>query len=245
MIRGSEGSNAEAQVVEATGGSERAEDGAEDAWIDEDMPVDPSFKQAMHDVSEMIRRVFIYQSISAVLMSRNSLKGRWYRQTKAWRPRRQREYEAWDSLLGPMTDTYLQWKYGGASAKDAPSRAPVGQAADSASPLPNTQDASSPQWELSVFDLQMLRPTLLVDRSPESISPALDFMAHGFITKTVRSPDIAVSIATLELLYRLRQHKPSFSIEAFTKVVCDYYEVCSMHFFCLLCARAYRYCNDS
>ena len=83
---------------------------------------------------------------------------------------------------------------------EALSHAPVGQAAESA--LPSASDAPA-RWELSVFDLRTLRSSLVIDRSPDSASPALDFMAHGFITKTVKSPDVAVSVTTLNLLYRL------------------------------------------
>ncbi|KAI0686720.1 hypothetical protein BC835DRAFT_1408502 [Cytidiella melzeri] len=42
---------------------------------------------------------------------------------------------------------------------------------------------------------------------------------------TPSRPTVAVSLKTLELLYRLRQCKASYSVEAFTKVICDYYQV--------------------
>ena len=81
------------------------------------------------------------------------------------------------------------------------------------------------EWELDVYDLFTLEHSLKISRDPSSISPALDFMRHGYITKTAKSPDVAVSMKTLELLYRLRQRRASFSVEAFTKVICDYYQV--------------------
>ena len=56
-------------------------------------------------------------------------------------------------------------------------------------------------------------------------TPALDLMRQGFVAKTPQSPEIAVSVKTLQLLYWLRRRKPSFSIEAFAKVVCDFYTV--------------------
>ncbi|KAI0701463.1 hypothetical protein BC835DRAFT_1404505 [Cytidiella melzeri] len=58
-----------------------------------------------------------------------------------------------------------------------------------------------------------------------SISPALDLMRNGYVAKSPSKPTVAVSIDTLALLYRLRQRKPSYSIEAFAKVVCDYYNM--------------------
>ncbi|KAI0346613.1 hypothetical protein BDW22DRAFT_1462444 [Trametopsis cervina] len=62
-------------------------------------------------------------------------------------------------------------------------------------------------------------------RDAGRISPALDLMRHGFLAKTPTRPTAAVSVKTLELLYRLRQRKASYSIEAFTKVLCDYYQI--------------------
>ena len=50
-------------------------------------------------------------------------------------------------------------------------------------------------------------------------------MEHGYLAKSPTKPQVAVSIRTLELLYRIRNRKSSFSIEAFAKLVCDYYMV--------------------
>ncbi|KAI0683926.1 hypothetical protein BC835DRAFT_1294591 [Cytidiella melzeri] len=66
---------------------------------------------------------------------------------------------------------------------------------------------------------------ITVTRLPDSLSPALDLMRHGYLAKTPSRPTIAVSLKTLELLYRLRQRKASYSVEAFTKVLCDYYQM--------------------
>lgn len=66
---------------------------------------------------------------------------------------------------------------------------------------------------------------MTVTLSPAHASPAIDLMAQGWVSKTPEHPSVAVSIATLDLFHRLRQRKPSFSVEAFTKVVCDYYMV--------------------
>ena len=81
------------------------------------------------------------------------------------------------------------------------------------------------EWELDLYDLFSLESTLKISRDPGSVSPALDFMCRGYLTKTTKAPNVAVSLRTLELLYRLRQRRASFSVEAFAKVVCDYYQV--------------------
>jgi hypothetical protein len=80
-------------------------------------------------------------------------------------------------------------------------------------------------WEFDVFDLFSLESQGRVVRQPDSVSPALDLMQHGYVAKTPGKPQVAVTVRTLELLYRLRNRKASFSIEAFAKVICDYYSV--------------------
>ena len=80
-------------------------------------------------------------------------------------------------------------------------------------------------YTVDVYDLWTLQTQLTVTRAPDSVSPALDLMAKGYVAKSPRRPSVAVSIRTLQLLYRLRQRKASFSIEAFAKVICDYYNV--------------------
>lgn len=47
----------------------------------------------------------------------------------------------------------------------------------------------------------------------------------GYLGTTPQTPSIAISITTLELYRRLRLRKPSLSVEAFSKVICDLYEV--------------------
>lgn len=47
----------------------------------------------------------------------------------------------------------------------------------------------------------------------------------GFIGNAPFKPSVAISIKTLELYRVLRRRKPSFSIEAFAKVISDLYLV--------------------
>lgn len=78
---------------------------------------------------------------------------------------------------------------------------------------------------VSIFELFSLEMSLTISRPPTSTSVPLDLAAHGFLAKTPVSPEVAVGFQTLELFHRLRLRKPSISVEAFTKVICDYYEV--------------------
>lgn len=86
------------------------------------------------------------------------------------------------------------------------------------------------EYTLEVYDIWTLKKELTIMRRADSTSVALDLMERGYIAKTPQRPFKAVSVRTLELLYRLRQRKASFSIEAFAKVLSDYYNV-STHSF--------------
>ena len=98
-------------------------------------------------------------------------------------------------------------------------------------------------WTIEqAFDLFSLVDHVEVNRSEDSSSPAIDLMRHGYVAKTPDNPRAAVSVRTLELFHRLRQRKPSFSAEAFTKVICDYYRVRTYR---VLVSVIHLYCIDS
>lgn len=129
----------------------------------------------------------------------------------------------------------MDWRHG----KDAPARSPrpstpaPSSVPDSPS-IPtenNTNTSHTTQRDdnyfitVGAFDIFTRVEEVTVALSPENTSPAIDLMAQGWVSKTPERPSVVVSITTLDLLHRLRRRKPSFSIEAFTKVVCDYYMV--------------------
>ena len=97
--------------------------------------------------------------------------------------------------------------------------------ASQAAPTPQPPPSAPTVWELTVFDIFSLRKEFTVVRDEASNSPAIDLLRHGYVAKTPRSPQYAVHVRTLELLYSLRQYKASFSVEAFAKVVCKFYSV--------------------
>ena len=127
-----------------------------------------------------------------------------------------RQEEAWGKVLDEVTKGFIQWKY--QSPADVESDAPRPSA-----------EAERPEqtyvYRVDAYDIFTRAAQLTVQRRADSISPAIDLIRHGYLAKSPTKPTVAVAIATLELLYRLRQRKPSFSIEAFAKVVCDYYNV--------------------
>lgn len=81
-------------------------------------------------------------------------------------------------------------------------------------------------YTVFVYDIFGLSEEVTVMRPFTSISPSVNLMHHGLVAKSPDSPTVAVAVKSLQLLHRFRQWKPSVSIEAFTKVVCDYYTVC-------------------
>ncbi|KAI0786237.1 hypothetical protein C8Q75DRAFT_794249 [Abortiporus biennis] len=91
-------------------------------------------------------------------------------------------------------------------------------------------NTSLPFWIefcITVYNLWSLETQFTIWRHLQSLSPAIDFMRHGYLVKTPQSPTSAIAIRTLELFYHIQQRKPSFSVEAFAKVICDYYMMSS------------------
>ena len=127
--------------------------------------------------------------------------------TRTWKERRKRELDAWDPLIDCMADAYTLWKYGS-------------QTRVSSEP----EDTRYP-YHIVVMDIFTLAEDVTIHRPPTSNSPAVDLASHGYLCKTPAKPKIAVGFRTLELFHRVRLRKASLSIEAFTRVICDYYDV--------------------
>lgn len=85
--------------------------------------------------------------------------------------------------------------------------------------------ATSYDFSITIIDIYTLDSEAIIPRSADSTSPALSLVQAGYLGSTPVSPSFAVSLKTLELFRRLRLRKPSFSVEAFAKVICDLYAV--------------------
>jgi hypothetical protein len=138
----------------------------------------------------------------------NLYRWRTYKDNRTWRQRTQRADANWDPLLPTMAAAYLRWKY----------------------PLPPTSTSPphgdpSLDFEIVTVDLYSLDSTAYITRSSDSESPVVDLVLQGFLGNVPLNPSMAVSIKTLELYRRIRMRKPSFSAEAFAKVVCDLYAI--------------------
>ena len=140
---------------------------------------------------------------------------------RSWAERLAGLEQNWDSVLLEMTEEYLRWKY--------ISSAPCGdgRATDA--------DARDPKYHytIKVLDIFSLNQVATIKPSGRVRSGAAALVEHGYIGVSPINPGTAIGIRTLELFRRVRLRKPSFSVEAFTKLVCDYYSVSS----CVLSSR--------
>ena len=126
--------------------------------------------------------------------------------TRTWGGRRQRELHAWDSIIERMADAYVQWKF-------------------VSSANPSVSDDRYP-YSLTVLDIFTMEKQLTIYQPPGDNPVPVNLALHGFLAKTPSLPNIAIGFRTLELFHRIRLRKASMSVEAFTRVICDYYEVC-------------------
>lgn len=140
-------------------------------------------------------------------------KRRWYKDTRTWRQRLHCSHVNWDSIMDDLVETYLRWKH---------PRLDANASSTSTSAL-----AESPyDFTVEVINIYSLETSALIRRSEESKSPAIALVDCGYLGTTPTSPTLAISLKTLELYRRIRLRKPSFSVEAFAKVICDLYTVC-------------------
>lgn len=139
-----------------------------------------------------------------------------------WRQRRERQEASWTPLIEDLADAFMLCQY-----KRPPPPAP------STPSIPSSPSSDAPPSDeyfitFITYDIFSLIREQTVVLSPSNASPTIDLMARGWVAKTPERPTVAVSITTLELLHRLRRRKASFSVEAFVKVVCEYYKVCQI-----------------
>ncbi|KAG1884774.1 hypothetical protein F4604DRAFT_1919295 [Suillus subluteus] len=117
-------------------------------------------------------------------------------------------------LLVPLTDTYLRWK---ATCSDQPQ------------PVPTNNCPSIPSdsysFTISIVDIFTLQTSAFIHRDVDSLSPAIDLIRASFLSHVPVSPSVAISLRTLEHFRHLCLCKPSFSVKAYVKVICDSYKV--------------------
>ncbi|KAH9885847.1 hypothetical protein C8Q73DRAFT_620026, partial [Cubamyces lactineus] len=78
-------------------------------------------------------------------------------------------------------------------------------------------------FTIDVLDFYSLHRTATIPMPPDCGTRAEALVLSGFLSSVPLQPSLAISLKTLELLRRIRLFKASFSIEAFTKLLCYYY----------------------
>ena len=177
-------------------------------WIDEDTLLDK-----MGDAFTPVVWVSLYFFASRANSIFHST-GHYARRLRTWAERRDALEDNWDSVLLEMSEAYLRWKYGSPAL-------PEDMTTDT-----GTRD-SKYDFTIRVLDIFTLNRTALIKPSSRVRSGAAALVEYGFIGVTPLNPSRAIGIKTLELFRRIRLRKPSFSVEAFTKLLCDYYSVSS------------------
>ncbi|KAJ2927303.1 hypothetical protein H1R20_g9790, partial [Candolleomyces eurysporus] len=126
-----------------------------------------------------------------------------------WRARTTQFNENWGNV-DDLATAFLQWK-------------------DLSSANPNAATAPHhPALPVVEFDMELVdmfsqeRKLHVCLPDNETIVPHL--IVEGYLPTTPINPLVAISLRTLEFYKIVRQRKPSFSVESFTKVLCDLYE---------------------
>ncbi len=167
---------------------------------------------------------------------------------RSWCYRRERVAANWAEMLDGMIEAYITKTYGNEPATPT-SNVPRSSAAGcnnttttadlSLSSITNNHGDAEHSGDLPrdtqydfnirVIDIYTLERIVTIRPPPGTRSGAAALVLQGYIGASPISPSVAISIRTLALYHRLRLQKPSFSVEAFTKVLCDEYMVSVLH----------------
>jgi hypothetical protein len=139
-----------------------------------------------------------------------SWKTRQYKDGRTWRQRTRRLQGNWMPLMEDITNAYLTWKYPTQHPKPNPTSSTISENYD---------------FDIDIIDIFTLQRTCHIPRTAVD-KTATALVRCGYIGNTPERPSFAISINTIELFRKLRLRKPSFSVEAFAKVICDCYVVC-------------------
>ncbi len=105
---------------------------------------------------------------------------------------------------------YLQWKYNDTAADPRQTETP--------------RERSSYDLDLECIDYFSAKKSVVIPRtSTQTAAEAL--ILHGYFGSSPDQPTFAISLATLQLFHDIRRFKASYSVEAFTKMVCYKYMV--------------------
>ncbi|RDX50672.1 hypothetical protein OH76DRAFT_1455223 [Lentinus brumalis] len=186
------------------------------ALQEERKKVGPRYSQLKNSTDELL--VYALQSL------RNFSEGhRIVKDTRTWSSRIKNFDENWKPRLPLLVEAYLRYRY----ASPPPDR--------SASDIP---EPSPSPITIDVLDIYTCQSTASIPVS-EGGTFAEDLVAAGYLGTTPVSPSLAISLKTLELFRCIRLFKPSFSTEAFTKLLCHQYYIPYRRYYRTLLADAF------
>ncbi|KAF6754506.1 hypothetical protein DFP72DRAFT_1068533 [Ephemerocybe angulata] len=136
---------------------------------------------------------------------------RHYRDGRTWRNRRQRFDAQWGEHFEAMTSAYLRWRYPGPAE------------ADKSAPDSSASPGSDLNISIATVDLYTLLTEAVIPRRDDQVT-AVALVEAGYLGNSPVNPSLAISLKTLDLFKIIRQRRPSFSFEAFAKVLCDLYQ---------------------
>ncbi|KAG6884212.1 hypothetical protein C0992_006742, partial [Termitomyces sp. T32_za158] len=205
MIQGTQSLDtlAEIQGVPASSESTKnidnvSDDAPDNGWEDVTLPdvPDHTLEQALRDAVD------------------SRYHSRVYADKRTWRQRIRRLHLNWEPLLPSLTDAYLIWKY----------NAPPAMAPDVEVTL-DGRDTQNYDFTIDVVDIFTLNTQVTIRQATTSNSVAKSLVCQGYLGATPDQPTIALSLRTLDLFLKIKKRKPSFSVDAFAKVLCDVYSV--------------------
>ena len=123
-------------------------------------------------------------------------------------------------MFPSLVKLYMTWKYATPTTRP---HSPM--TVDPPLPMPpNVPPANNCSFSIELLDIYTLESSVVVPYSNDEF-PIHALAKTGYLGNTPTTPSLAISFRTLEFFRRTRLRKPSFSVEAFTKVICDLYAV--------------------
>ncbi|KAK7677032.1 hypothetical protein QCA50_019997 [Cerrena zonata] len=139
------------------------------------------------------------------------------------------EMSEWGTLIAPLADTFITWKYDTSTISEELSppdpslhnneEASSTEQDQRKTPL-NTQLPPPPEIKctVDVYNIFSIESTLTISHLPTSISISVDLATHSYLVKTPISPTITISFQTLKHFHCLQLRQPSLSIETFSVI---------------------------
>jgi hypothetical protein len=139
-------------------------------------------------------------------------------------------------LTESLVTAYLSWQYHNKATTAAKQATTATTTATTATTITTamtatatdettTTAAESWDFEIRVVDIYTLNTRASISRSSDCESVAEALVLNGYLGTSPLNPLLAISLKTLDLYHKIRIRKPSFSVEAFAKVICDLYTV--------------------